>query len=59
VLTASRAFAREQIAVKHRYAMILHTAQPHPHVHLVVKAMSEQGDRSDHWMVELCGRHGD
>lgn len=45
VLAASRAFAREQFALKHRYAMVLHTDQPHPHVHLVVKAMSEQGER--------------
>jgi hypothetical protein len=45
VLTASRAFAREQFALKHRYAMVLHTDQPHPHVHLVVKAMSEDGER--------------
>ena len=45
VLSASRAFAREQFALKHRYAMVLHTDQPHPHVHLVVKAMSEQGER--------------
>ena len=45
VLDASRAFAREQFALKHRYALVLHTDQPHPHVHLVVKAMSEQGRR--------------
>ncbi len=45
VLTASRAFAREQFALKHRYVMVLHTDQPHPHVHLVVKAVSEQGTR--------------
>ena len=45
VLEASRAFAREQFALKHRYALVLHTDQPHPHVHLVVKAMSEQGKR--------------
>jgi len=45
LLAASRAFAREQFALKHRYAMVLHTDQGHPHVHLVVKAMSEQGDR--------------
>jgi type IV secretory pathway VirD2 relaxase len=31
--------------MKHRYALVLHTDQPHPHVHLVVKAMSEQGRR--------------
>ena len=45
VLAASRAFAREQFALKHRYVLVLHTDQPHPHVHLVVKAMSEQGKR--------------
>jgi hypothetical protein len=45
LLAASRAFAREQFALKNRYAMVLHTDQPHPHVHLVVKAMGEQGER--------------
>jgi hypothetical protein len=45
LLAASRAFAREQFALKHRYALVLHTDQPHPHVHLVVRAMSEQGER--------------
>ncbi|MEO8313361.1 MAG: relaxase [Pseudomonadota bacterium] len=45
VLEASRAFAREQFALKHRYALVLHTDAPHPHVHLVVKAMSERGRR--------------
>jgi len=45
VLTASRNFARERFALKHRYAMVLHTDQPHPHVHLVVKTVSEQGTR--------------
>jgi hypothetical protein len=45
VLEASRAFAREQFALKHRYALVLHTDEPHPHVHVVVKEMSEQGRR--------------
>jgi hypothetical protein len=45
VLEASRVFARDQFALQHRYALVLHTDQPHPHVHLVVKAMSEQGRR--------------
>ena len=45
LLTASRAFAREQFAFKHRFAMVLHTDQKHPHVHVVIKAMSEQGER--------------
>src|SRR5205085_11119258 len=42
---AARNFAREEVALKHRYALVLHTDEPHPHVHLVVKAVSEQGDR--------------
>jgi hypothetical protein len=45
VVEASRTFAREQFALKHRYALVLHTDKPHPHVHLVVKALSEQGKR--------------
>jgi hypothetical protein len=45
VLEAARNFAREEFALKHRYALVLHTDEPHPHAHLVVKAMSEQGVR--------------
>lgn len=45
VLEAARNFAREEFALKHRYALVLHTDEPHPHVHLVVKAVSEQGAR--------------
>jgi type IV secretory pathway VirD2 relaxase len=45
VLTAVKNFAREEFGLKHRYLMALHTDQPHPHVHLVVKAMSEDGRR--------------
>lgn len=45
VLEAARDFAREQFALKHRYALVLHTDEPHPHVHLIVKAMSEKGVR--------------
>jgi len=45
VLKAARNFAREEFALKHRYALVLHTNEPHPHVHLVVKAVSEQGQR--------------
>jgi hypothetical protein len=45
VLNAVKNFAREEFALKHRYAMVLHTDEPHPHVHMVVKAMSEQGVR--------------
>jgi hypothetical protein len=45
VLAAARNFAREEFALKHRYALVLHTDEPHPHIHLVVKAVSEQGVR--------------
>ena len=45
VLKAARSFAREEFALKHRYALALHTDEPHPHVHLVVKAVSERGER--------------
>jgi hypothetical protein len=45
VLAAVKSFAREEFALKHRYAMVLHTDEPHPHVHVVVKAISEQGVR--------------
>jgi hypothetical protein len=45
VLAATKAFAREKFALKHRYAMALHTHQEHPHVHLVVKAEGHDGRR--------------
>lgn len=41
VLQAAQKFARENFALQHRYAMVLHTDQAHPHVHLVVKAEHE------------------
>lgn len=45
LLAATQKFAREKFALQHRYAMVLHTDQGHPHVHLVVKAQSEEGQR--------------
>lgn len=45
VLAAVRNLCREEFALKHRYVMALHTDEPHPHVHVVIKAMSEQGQR--------------
>lgn len=45
LLAAVKNFAREEFALKHRYAMVLHTDEPHPHVHMVVKAVSEEGVR--------------
>jgi hypothetical protein len=61
VLAAVRDFAREEFGPKHRYAMVLHTDEPHPHVHVVVKAVSEAGVRLNihkgtlrHWRQEFA-----
>lgn len=53
VLAAARNFLREEFALKHRYAFVLHTDEPHPHVHAVVKAISEQGVRLNIRMATL------
>ena len=45
VLKAVQIFCREEFALKHRYVLGLHTDEPHPHVHVVLKAASEQGQR--------------
>src|SRR5262249_41560368 len=45
VLAAVRKLALNEWALQHRYAMALHHDEPHPHVHVVVKAVSEQGVR--------------
>jgi hypothetical protein len=45
VLAAVRNFAREEFWGQHRYAFVLHTDEDHPHVHLVLKAVNEQGVR--------------
>ncbi len=45
VHAAVRNLAREEFGLKHRYMMALHTDEPHPHVHLVIKAVSDQGQR--------------
>lgn len=44
LLAAVRNFVRDEFAC-HRYALGLHTDEPHPHVHVMVKAVSEQGLR--------------
>jgi hypothetical protein len=61
VLGAVRNFAREEFWGQHRYALTLHTDEPHPHVHLVMKAVSEQGVRLNikkatlrHWRAEFA-----
>lgn len=45
VLGAVQNLCREEFALKHRYVMALHTDEPHPHVHVVLKAVSEEGKR--------------
>ena len=42
---AVQKFATEKFGAQHRYAMAMHTDQGHPHVHVVVKARSERGER--------------
>ena len=61
VLTAVRNFAREEFYGQHRYAMVLHTDEPHPHVHLLLKAVSEEGVRLNikkatlrHWRSQFA-----
>jgi len=55
LLEAVKNFAREEFALKHRYAMVLHTDEPHPHVHMVVTSVSEQGERLHIRKVTLRG----
>src|SRR5262249_55903636 len=45
VLEAVRKLALNEWQLRHRYAMTLHTDTSHPHVHVVLKAVSEQGER--------------
>ena len=61
VLSAVRNHAREEFYGQHRYALVLHTDEPHPHVHLVLKAVSEQGERLNikkatlrHWRSQFA-----
>jgi len=61
LLAASREFVREEFALQHRYALVLHTDQDHPHVHLVVSAHKREGGRLNirkadlrHWREQLA-----
>lgn len=45
VLQATQNFCRAEFALQHRYAMALHTDEAHPHVHVVLKAVNEEGRR--------------
>ena len=63
VLSATRNFCREEFGLKHRYVMALHTDEPHPHVHVIVKAMNEQVERLHirkqtlrHWRAQFAHR---
>src|SRR5690606_8236842 len=63
VLSAVRNFAREEFYGQHLYAFVLHTDEPHPHVHMVLKAVSEEGVRLNikkatlrHWRSQFA-RH--
>lgn len=42
---AARAFALETFADRHEYVLALHTDTPHPHVHLTVRALADDGTR--------------
>jgi len=50
---AVKKFAMEKFGAQHRYAMALHTDQGHPHVHVVVKAASERGERMNIYKATL------
>lgn len=45
VRDAARAFARETFADRFDYAFALHTDAKHPHVHLEVRALGDNGER--------------
>ncbi len=53
VYGAVQNFCREEFGLQHRYVMALHTDDAHPHVHVVLKAMSEQGKRLNIKKVNL------
>ena len=42
LLAAVRGFAREAFGFDHRYALALHTDEPHPHVHLVLRVENRE-----------------
>ncbi len=61
VLAAVRNFAREEFHGRHRYAMVLHTDELHPHVHLVLRALSNECVRLNirkatlrHWRAQFA-----
>lgn len=45
VRDAARAYARRMFGANHEYVFVLHTDEPHPHVHLTVKMLGFDGKR--------------
>ena len=45
VLRAARDFAREEFGEQHEYVLANHIDEPHPHVHVAVKARGRDGTR--------------
>lgn len=45
VRNAARAYAKRVFGTNHEYVFVLHTDEPHPHVHLTVKMLGFDGKR--------------
>jgi type IV secretory pathway VirD2 relaxase len=45
VRNAARAYAKRLFSANHEYIFVLHTDEPHPHVHLTVKMLGFDGKR--------------
>ncbi|WP_296595517.1 relaxase/mobilization nuclease domain-containing protein [Phenylobacterium sp.] len=52
---AARAFALETFAERHEYLLALHIDTPHPHVHLTVRALADDGTRLHPKKANLAG----
>lgn len=51
---AARAFAFDAFGERHDYVLALHTDTPHPHVHLTVRALAEDGTRLNPKKADLA-----
>lgn len=54
VKDATREFARKTFGGNHEYVFVLHTDEPHPHCHLVVKMLGHDGKRLDPGREDLA-----
>lgn len=45
VRDAARAFAAERFGERFDYVLVLHTDEPHPHVHLAIRTLGHSGER--------------